>query len=261
MKKLILALLYLGSLANFSCREERPTPNVTTPLRLRSVQTIGGSWNSKEDYTYYTDGRIDQIVWQRNTPYTTQGVDQYQYDANLRLAGINRKVTGLVDEEIRYTYDGSRIAAAASYFNGAKQHYTFFDYNAAGQLIKEEFYTSDASANGFLLAGEVRYSYHHHGNVREIGKYVFDREQQQMKVHTIKIYNNYILDKSAVLDSEPSLPGMRLQKNLPVGYVVNTSGADLRIDFSYRWLPNGNILDRTVQYPNGNTEQAIYQFD
>ena len=112
-----------------------------------------------------------------------------------------------------------------------------------------------------MLAGEVRYSYHHHGNVREIGKYVFDREQQQMKVHTTKIYNNYILDKSAVLDSEPSLPGVRLQKNLPVGYVVNTSGADLQIDFSYRWLPNGNILDRTVQYPNGNTEQAIYQFD
>jgi hypothetical protein len=228
--------------------------------RLRAVQTVGTDWTYQEMYEYHLDGRIMKIQWERNTPYTTQGVEKYVYDNNLRLSGMIREMTGLVSEERRYKYSGAQIAEASSYYNGVKDSYTLYNYNLSGQLVKSEFYRWYPSATKFNKEEETHYSYHSHGNVHEILQFVFDSQQSQIVLHTTKTFPEYLLNRTAVVDSDPSLPTIRLQKNLPIGYVLKTPTTQSEVSFSYRSMPDGKLLDRTVNYPNGSTEQSVYTF-
>ncbi|MBL7854262.1 MAG: hypothetical protein JNL17_07680 [Cyclobacteriaceae bacterium] len=257
--KSLIAILAVVALAT-SCREQEVNSN-GQPSRLRAVQTIANDWTMQDTYTYHTDGRIARIEWERNTPYTTKGVDVYQYDGNLRLTGLVRSISGLVDEQIQFIYDGARIAGEVSWYEGVKEKFTFYEYNDAGQLVKSEFHRRNPEANGFALETEVHYAYHPHGNVAEIKTYVFDSDLQQLRLHTTKAYPDYLLTRFAPLDTEFSLPGIRLQKNLPTRYILTTPDKTLDVTFTYRWMPDGKLLDRTVQFPNGQTEQSIYTFE
>jgi antitoxin component YwqK of YwqJK toxin-antitoxin module len=183
------------------CVEVEPIPSQPEKSKLRAIQTIGTNWTYQEEYRYHSDGRVDEIRWERNTPFTTQGVEIYQYDNRLQLSGIIKEMTGLVTEEIRYRYSGSQLAEASSFSNGVKESYTLYSYNPAGQLVKTQFFKRDPSSNEMLADGETRFSYHPHGNVQEIQEFVFDRQQSQMKLHTTRTFDEYLLNREAVLDA------------------------------------------------------------
>jgi hypothetical protein len=251
---ILIAMTMFGS-----CSDPEETISQSAQTKLRGIKTNGSNWNANEVYEYHLDGRIKEIQWERNTPYTTQGVEKYVYDNNLRLSGMIREMTGLVAEEIRYDYVG-RIVEASSYFNGVKESNTIYYYNPADQLVKSEQYRRDPLANKFNLEGEIQYTYHSHGNVYEIKQFVFDSQQSQMKLHTTRTYPEYLLDRIAVLDSHPSLPTVRLQKNIPKKYVLTTPSSQIEIFYSYRWMPDGKLLDRMTYLPDGSSEQTVYTF-
>jgi YD repeat-containing protein len=258
MKKISLVSFTLALLAG--CTDQEPALRQPEEFKLKAVQTIGKGWTYQEVYDYHPDGRINEIRWERNTPYTTQGVEKYVYDNHLRLSGMIREMTGIVAEEIRYHYSGSALVEARSYYNGVQESYTLYYYNSVGQLVKSELYSRNPLTDKFNTEGEIQYTYHAHGNVREIKQFVFDSQQSQLKLHSTRTYVEYLLDREAVLDSEPSLPTVRLQKNLPGKYALSTPSSQLTIEFSYRWMPDGKLLDRMVNLPNGSTEQTVYTF-
>jgi hypothetical protein len=242
------------------CTDMEPVKNQPEETKLRSIQTIGTGWTYQEVYKYQQDGLISEIQWERNTPYNTQGIEKYVYDNSQRLTSIIREMTGVVAEEIQYQYDGSHIKEASSYYNGVKESYTLYNYAQSGQLIKTHFFRRDPSTNNFISEGEIQYTYHLHGNVHEIKQFVFDSQQSQMKLHTTRTYPEYLLNRMAVLDSDTSLPTVRLQKNLPKKYVLTTPSDQMEITYSYRWMPDGKLLDRMINLPNGTAEQTVFTF-
>lgn len=242
------------------CVEVEPIPSQPEKSKLRAIQTIGTNWTFQEEYQYHPDGRVEEIRWERNTPFTTQGIETYQYDNNLQLSGMVKEMTGLVVEEIRYRYSGSQIVEASSYSNGVKESYTLYSYNPTGQLVKTQFFKRNPISNEMLGDGETRFSYHQHGNVQEIQEFVLDRQQSQMKLHTTLTFPEYLLNREAVLDAYPTIPRVRLQKNLPTKYVLRTSSTQMEAKFDYRWMPDGILLDRTATYSDGKSEQTVFTF-
>lgn len=259
MKNISYVVFILALLAG--CNDQEPTLNRPADVKLKAVQTIGKGWTYQESYEYHSDLRINKIQWERNTPYTTRGLEKYVYDNNLRLSGMIREMTGIVAEEILYRYDGLQIVEASSYSNGIKESNTIYYYNPAGQLVKSVLYRRDPLANEFTIEGEIQYTYHWHGNVYEVKQFVFDSQQSEMKLHTTRTYPAYLLDRIAVLDSYPSLPTVRLQKNLPEKYILTTPSSQVSVEFAYRWMPDGRLLDRIVNLLDDSTEHTIYTFD
>ncbi len=258
MKKYLLVSFTFAVLAG--CADQEPSLNQPEEIRLKAIQTIGTGWTYHERYDYHPDGRINEIRWEQNTPSTTQGIEKYVYDNSLRLLGLIREMTGLVSEEIRYGYAGSQIVQASSYFNGVKESYTLYTYNPVGQLIRSVFYRRNPFKDEFNIEGEIQYTYHSHRNVSEIKHFIFDSHQSGMKLHTTRSYPEYLLDRVAVLDSDPSLPTVGLQKNLPTKYMLTTPSGQMEITYRYRWMPDRKLLDREVNMRNGFNEQTIYTF-
>lgn len=252
--------IFLFAVAFCECIEQEPTTNPPQKSQLRALQTIGQGWTYQEEYRYHSDGRVEEIRWERNTPFTTQGVETYQYDNNLQLSGMVKEMTGLVTEEIRYRYSGSQIVEASSYSNGVKESYTLYSYNPTGQLVKTQFFKRNPISSEMLADGETRFLYHPDGNVQEIQEFVYDRQQSQMKLHTTRTFPEYLLNREAVLDAYPTIPKVRLQKNLPTKYVLMTPSTQMEVKFDYRWMPDGILLDRTAIYPDGTSEQTVFTF-
>jgi hypothetical protein len=254
----IATVLLLG------CRDEEPAgigPVLPQAGILRAVQTIASSWNDRQEYTYHPDGRISKIQWERNTPFTTQGIETFMYDNYQRLTHLIREQTGLADEEIRYTYEGNKISEAASYYQNEKYSFSRHTYNSAGQLVMSRFYTRVFPGHEFILDTEVQYSYHSHQNLREVNVFTVDQTTQEKRLHTTRVYPDYLLDRAAVMDTEHSLPGVRLQKHLPTGYQLKTPTSQMNVSFTYRWLPNGKLLDRVSTFSNGGSEQTVYTIE
>jgi hypothetical protein len=242
------------------CVDQETPINQPKEAKLRAVQTISTSWTYQEEYQYHSDGRISEIQWERNTPFTTQGKEKYVYDNSLRLTGVIREMTGLVTEEIRYRYTGTKLVEASSYSKGIKESYTQYNYGPSGQLVRIEFFKRKPASNEFIADGELRFSYHSHGNVREIQEYVYNQQQSKMILNTTRTFDEYLLNREAVLDAYPAIPTVRLQKNLPVKQVLKTPVAQVEVKFNYRWMPDGTLLDRTATYPDGSIEQTVYTF-
>ncbi len=256
--KQIVLISFSLFLATACQDEEMEIPN-PEDVRLKSVQTIGHGWTLSTVYDYLPDGNLTTVQWERNTPFTTIGTEEYVYGADKRLEKQIISISGVVVTEMRYFYFQGKIVAASAYVEGIKDHYTFFEYNQAGQLIRTEHFKRDDEANGYFQDGEQVFSYHADGNLHKIELAVFSSEVGGLIWNNTKTYASYRSEPS-VVDSESILPGLKLQKNLPTGYELETAGDKFKYSFAYRFYPNGLPADRVTTYPDGQTEQSVYTY-
>ncbi|MEQ9415838.1 MAG: hypothetical protein RIF39_18515, partial [Cyclobacteriaceae bacterium] len=101
-----------------ACSNDNPSPApAETKLKVKSVETTGSSWTSREDYTYNDKDQLTSIIWKRQTPHETVGAEEYFYNGD-QLSQIVKKISGLADEDVQFTYDQNQIIATSSFVNG-----------------------------------------------------------------------------------------------------------------------------------------------
>ncbi|MCB0488449.1 MAG: hypothetical protein R2820_05670 [Cyclobacteriaceae bacterium] len=242
-----------------SCESDEPSlPSAR--FRLKSVETNGPSWTLKEEYNYTSSGELAAIEWVRHTPFETSGSEQYIYDESGKLERVIKKTLGLVDEEVRYQYDGSRIIVASSYVNDKKISYQFYDYNTEGKLSLVEFYSYNLAANGFDRQGENHYNYYPDGNIHEVKKYDFIPEEASLILNHTKIYTEY-QEEASVVDMELVIPGVVMQSNLPAKLEFQYPTSTYPYSFEYEFRSDGLTSKRTTTYNDGSTESTIFQYE
>ncbi len=236
--------------------EPGPTPLLPTP-QLTQVETRWGDVVVNVKYYYRADGQPDSLVWSRKNMFESKGKEVFVYDAGNRLSKKIVSQTGLVDQEIVYTWADGKIAVARSYYNGKKDAYQFYDYNELGQLIKIEYSKVSPESGGFFVSGENHYTYHADGNLHQIKEYVASLDEPQLILAYTKIYTNY-LDGLNPLPSMEILPNVVLQKNLPASYVIQYPENTLTYAFTYSMQANGYPSARTVT--GVDAEQNTYTY-
>jgi hypothetical protein len=242
-----------------SCEEDQPAVQVPEELRIKSMQTIGPSWTQSSVFDYHPDGRLASVQWERNTPYTITGQELYEYDAQNRLIKMINKIHDVITTETEYVYQNNRIVAALTFIDGIKDSYSFYEYDDNGKLIKVEFFRKDYQANGYYQDEEKLYTYHPDGNLYEIETYVLSQEEGGLVWNNKRIYETYH-EKISLIDNEPSVPGLKLQKNLPLKFSLVTSAGTFPYTFAYRFYPNGLPADRVTTYNDGQSEQTVYTY-
>jgi antitoxin component YwqK of YwqJK toxin-antitoxin module len=242
-----------------SCEEDQPVVQVPEELRIKSMQTIGPSWTQSSVFDYHADGRLTSVQWERNNPYTTTGQELYEYDDQNRLIKMISKIQDVITTETEYVYQNNRIVAALTFIDGIKDNYTFYEYDNNGKLIKAEFFRKDYQANGYFQDEEKLYSYYPDGNLHEIESFVLSVEEGGLVWNNTRTYETYH-EKSSLIDTEPSVPGLRLQKNLPLKFNLVTGAGTFTYTFSYRFYPNGLPADRVTTFNDGQTEQTVYTY-
>lgn len=257
IKQIIEALTMLALVT--ACHNEENEIQNPKSVNIKSVQTIGHSWTLSTVYNYLPDGNLESIHWERNTPYTTIGSEEYIYGPDRNLQKQIISISGVVASEIRYSWDHGKIVAASAYVDGSKDHYIFFEYNQIGQLTKAEYFKRDAEANGYFQDGVQLFSYYANGNLLKIEHYIFSSDAGSLVWSSTKTYGAY-QSEPAVVDSESILPGLKLQKNLPTGYTLETAEGKFKYSFTYRFYPNGLPANRVTIYPDGQTEQSVYTY-
>jgi len=254
--------LFTGLLliALFACNDENqgPTP-VETKLKIKSVETTGSSWTSREDYTYNGKDQLTSIIWKRQTPHETVGSEEYFYNAD-QISYIVKKTTGLADEEIQFTYDQNQIIATSSFVNGKKIIYQLYEYDSEGRLDVVEFYSFNSAANGYDRLGEHRYSYFSDGNVKEIQKFDFSPDNAALIWNSTKAFTAY-LDVNNPLSLDSTLPGIIIQRNLPNGYEMRYPTNTYSYVFNYHFRADGYPSDREATYNDGSKEVSVYTYE
>lgn len=223
------------------------------------MQTIGPTWTQSSVFDYYPDGRLVSVQWERNTPYTTTGLEVYEYDGQNRLIKKINKIQDVITAETEYVYQNNQIVAALTFIDGIKDNYAFYEYDDMGKLIKVEFFRRDYQSNGFYQDEEKMYTYHPDGNLYEIETHVLSQEEGGLVWNNTRTYETYH-EKSSMMDSEPSVPGLKLQENLPLKLSVVTDAGTFNYTFTYRFYPNGLPADRVTVYNDGQTEQTVYTY-
>jgi YD repeat-containing protein len=256
IRKSLLAWLLLP----FACTNESPNPTpVETIVRVKSVETTGTSWTSREDYTYNEQGQLTAINWKRQTPYETVGSEEYFYNNTGQLSHIIKKITGLVPEEVQYKYMEDQLIATFSMVNGKKVAYQIYEYDDEGRLDLVEFYSYNSDANGYDRKGEHHYSYFSDGNVKEIQKFDFLPEQAELIWNSTKAFTSY-LEGSHPISPYAEVPGINTQHKLPNGYELRYPSTTYPYSFTYQLRPDGYPVERRATYNDGSVEMTVYTY-
>jgi antitoxin component YwqK of YwqJK toxin-antitoxin module len=242
------------------CQDEpalvTPTP-ITSDKLVSRIETRWGSVLVTTQYYYRNDSQLDSLVWQRVNGADSRGREVFQYDNGGRLTKKIVSQVGLVDQEIVYTWQNGKIAAAKSYINGVKTSYQLFEYNTVGQLTKIEFSIYDRGSGGYYFAGENLYTYHADGNLFEIKEFTASLNQPQPTLVNTKVYENYAQGKNPLPTME-LLPNVVLQKNLPGSYKLVLPDREVTFTFSYSLQADGYPAARVVQ--GAEAEQNTYTY-
>lgn len=243
-----------------ACSNDNPSPApAETKLKVKSVETTGSSWATREDYTYNDKDQLTAINWKRETPYETVGTEEYFYNGD-QLSHIVKKISGLADEDVQFTYDQNQIIATSSFVNGKKIAYQFYEYDGEGRLVLVEFYTYNSTANGYDRNGEHRYSYYPDGNVREIQKFDFSPESAELIWNSTQAFNTY-LEVNNPLQLDSKLPGIIIQRKLSSGYEMRYPTGTYPYTFSYDFRPDGYPSIRRTTYNDGSEEVSVYTYE
>jgi len=250
--------IFLLALTATSCLNTEPVPGPLSPTpQLTQVETRWGDVVVTVQYYYRPDGQPDSLLWSRKNMFESEGKEIFVYDASSRLVKKIVSQTGLVDQEIVYTWADGKIAVARSYYNGKKDAYQFYDYNALGQLAKIEFTKISPESGGFFVSGENHYTYHADGNLHQVKEYVASLDEPQLTWTNTKTYTAYTSGLNP-LPSMEVLPNVVLQKNLPASYVIQYPENTLTYTFTYSMQANGYPSTRTVTGMEG--EQNTYSY-
>lgn len=257
-QKFLLVVLLLPLL--LSCDKNPDTTPVKTLFNVKSITTTGSSWTSREDFTYNNKGQLEAIHWKRQTPYETIGSEEYYYDQAGQLSHIVKKISGLADEELQFTYLQNQVIATSSFVNGKKIAYQLYEYDAEGRLDLVAFYSYNSTANGFDRNGEHRYAYFSDGNVKEIQKFDFSAENATLTWNSTKAYTAY-LEASNPRSLDSDVPGILIQRNLPIGYELRYPSSTYPYHFTYHFNADGYLSKRETTYNDGTMEVAVYTYE
>jgi hypothetical protein len=242
----------------FACKDDEINPVVEEP-RLVSYKSVSGSFKLTAEYEYDSEGRIKSISWERSTPGTTRGVDEFIYDDAGKMVEQIRSISGTVREKTTYTWDDGHIFASTIYnSNNKKIGFSFYDYNEAGQLEKVEIYRGEADV-GFLRTDSIGFTYHADDNLFKMFKYAGDNSRV-MTLKSTETFPEYFSSPNPVATVE-ILPIVKLQRELPKGYVVaDIDSNSFSYSMQYDLREDGYPKKRTVTSV-GAVEQTVYTYD
>ena len=254
-------LLFAGIVSLLAaCKDDEtnPTPVAEEP-RLLSYESTSSGFSVIADYTYDTEDRMQKISWERSNAGITRGSDVFVYDDAGRMTELVRSITGLTDETTKFTWDNDKIFASATYSNGNKIGFSFFDYNERDQLISVEIYRNDGGV-GFLRTDSIGFTYHHDSNVYRVFKYAFDYDSQRLVLISTETFSEYLPAPNPVAIIE-ILPVVNLQTNLPKEYTVANNGGSRNVyTIQYQLRPDGYPRERIVT-SGGTSERTVYTYD
>lgn len=257
-KTLILAVLLMPLL--WACDNDKQDPPLITLPKIKSVETTGSIWSSREEFAYNEKGQLASIQWKRQTPHETTGSETYYYDDTNQLSRIIKKTTGLAEEEVRYTYQQSQIIATSSYVNGLKIAYQLYSYDTEDRLEVIEFYSYNSEANGYDRNGEHRYAYYTDGNVKDIQYFDFHTESATLVWNSTKVYTSY-LDAPNPLSLDSTVPGIVIQRNLPGGLELRYPSSTAPYTFTYEFREDGYPSKRRSTYGDGSSEVSVFTYE
>ena len=257
MKLYFLALTAI-LLTMFACKDDEIDPVAGEP-RLLSYKSVSGNFKLTAEYEYDSQDRIKKISWERSTPGTTIGIDEFTYDDTGRMAEQIRYISGIAQEKTTYTWDDGDIFASTIYNNNNKKiGFSFYDYNQAGQLEKVEIYRGEGEV-GFLRTDSIGFTYHADGNLFKMFKYAGDNSGV-MTLTTTQTFPEYFSSPNPVATVE-ILPIVKLQRELPKGYVVaDIDNNSFSYSMQYDLRKDGYPKKRTVTSV-GAVEETVYTYN
>ena len=256
MKLYVLALTTM-LLTMFACKDDEINPAIVEP-RLLSYESVSENIKLTAEYEYDSDDRIKRISWQRSTPGTTQGVDEFTYDDTGKMMEQIRSISGIVQEKTTYTWDDGHVFASTVYNSNKKMGFSFYDYNQAGELESVEIYRAEGNI-GFLRTDSIGFTYHADGNLFKVIKYAGDNSGA-MTLISKQTFPEYFSSPNPLATVE-ILPIVKLQTELPKGYVVaDIDNNSFSYSMQYDLRKDGYPRERTV-ISVGAVERTIYTYD
>jgi len=222
------------------------------------ITTSRGGWTTTSTYFYNASGLLDSLAWQRANSTGGQGSEKYFYEGTRLVKQINRQV-GLVDEVVDYTYGDGRIEVATFSNNGVKNLYIFYEYDAAGRLSKSETYVRHASGYYYDRKSEKVFTYHSNGNLNEVKQYEFNAETASLTWLGTRAYTDYF-PTNAIFDFEVTVPGIRLQNQLPKTVVDQDPSASQSCEYNFDITDAGYLRGYSIRSSNGNEERTTIEY-
>jgi hypothetical protein len=255
----IFCFVFILMIALLACDDDSHY-EVETPVHtlLKSYESTAGNMSSRATYDYDNDRRLTKITWQRSSPHLTTGSDVFYYDDEGQLVEKITSISGVDAETTKYHWDADKVFASATYVNGRKTSFQFFDYNQQDELEKIEHYS--AQEGGFLRSDSTGLSYHSDGNLYKMLKYGYDAEKQRLVLLSTAIFDEYIPGRNPLAMVE-ILPVISLQSKLPAKYSDGSSSEPIVYSLRYQLRNDGYPTERIVTSLHGEERTTFTYSD
>ncbi|UII29670.1 hypothetical protein LVD17_15325 [Fulvivirga ulvae] len=232
--------------------------NPTDPTELqglpKSYETYAGSWRSKKIYEYSAAGLISKVYWETETPALRTGTEVYYYNTNNQIVRVNSSM----GYDTYFYYENGKVTKSEKIKNEIIEAYSLYDYDPVGHL--GGMVTYHLQESGDYQEGLLHlYLFYDNNNIYKHEVYTKDAKSEEYILLSTKTYDSYITAHDNPFPMIEVIPGVKMQPNLPTIYRHEEGGADLSYSMSYKFHPDGYVIERTVTSSSGG-EVTYYEW-
>ncbi len=220
--------------------------------KLKAFETEGQAGYYKQEFSYNTTGKLDQVQWTNSKNQTQMGKHSYKYNEFGELVQIHATPE---NHSQMLTYENGLLIKNERPSLSEKFEFEVYNYDSNGNLQSITYKIKFASGAEGIVGYRI-FSYFPSGNAESIEHYLFTSPVETVMQEKIQ-YSEYTLYDNP-LPNFNNIPGLLYQPKMPGKIVYHQHGQTNTYKLDYEVDGNSRALQRTLHGPGGIEETRYY---